>query len=69
MRDAILDEIREMGPISAPDIATNLGIPVDAARRVVYRLAAEGVLDSDDYQQRARVCWLAEGDGLPETTR
>lgn len=53
----VLAEVRDMGPVSARQIADGTGIGESAVRRHLAALEESGLVESDDYQRRARV-WL-----------
>lgn len=54
-RETVLAEVREAGPLTAKQIAENLGFPQSNVRRALRRLEKEGTVWSDNYQLPARV--------------
>ncbi len=58
----VLAEVREMGPLSAHEVAVNLGISDDIARRRLRQLEEQGLIESDNHQRGARV-WMAREEG------
>ena len=62
LTDMVLEEVREMGPVTAVQVAGGLGLKENTARAALQSLEKAGLLVSDNYQLKARV-WLAmEGD-------
>lgn len=53
----VLAEVREMQPVTAMDVATGISVCEDTVRRALRQLEADGLVESDDYQQRSRV-WM-----------
>lgn len=51
----VLAEVRDMGPVSAADIAIQVGLSESSVRRHLAYLEETGLVESDDYQRRARV--------------
>jgi ribosomal protein S25 len=53
----VLNEVRDMGPITAADITRNTGLTKTVVRRWLRHLEREGAIEHEDYQRRARV-WM-----------
>lgn len=53
----VLAEVRDMGPVTAADVARETGISVRDVRRHLAYLEEAGLVESDNYQRRARV-WM-----------
>jgi DNA-binding transcriptional ArsR family regulator len=51
----VLAEVRDMGPITAAAIAEATGLSQSTVRRHLAELESSGLVESDDYQRRARV--------------
>jgi predicted ArsR family transcriptional regulator len=47
-------EVCDMGPVSAPQIATGTGLSESAVRRALSRLESAGIIESDRDRHRAR---------------
>jgi predicted ArsR family transcriptional regulator len=54
----VLAEVRDMGPVTAAQIAHETGLSESTVRRTLSTLEETGHVESDDYQRRGRV-WLA----------
>jgi predicted ArsR family transcriptional regulator len=61
--NTVLDEVREVGPATAKDIALNTGLKEPTVRRHLAELEAAGFVESDSYQRRARVFMPVETAG------
>lgn len=53
----VLAEVRDLGPVSVADIVLNTDIPERTVRRCLADLERTELVESDNYQRRARV-WL-----------
>lgn len=53
--DPVLAEVRDMGPTTVVEIVSGTGLSASTVRRKLYLLEAAGLVESDDYQRRARV--------------
>jgi predicted ArsR family transcriptional regulator len=61
----VLAEVRDMGPVTAAQIAHETGLSEGAVRRALSTLEEMQCVESDSYQRRGRV-WLAvEQDSNP----
>jgi DNA-binding IclR family transcriptional regulator len=56
-KDVLLDEVREMAPVTAGELARGTGMSERNVRRLLAELEQAGLVESDDYQRRARV-WM-----------
>lgn len=54
----VLAEVRDMGPTTAREIATETGLSESTVRRVLRHLEQTGLVESDNYQRRSHV-WMA----------
>jgi predicted ArsR family transcriptional regulator len=52
---AVLAEVRDMGPVTVAEIAAQTGVSESSVRRHLAELESSGLIESDDYQRRARV--------------
>lgn len=59
----VLAEIREMGPVTVADIASGVGLSQTIVRRHLATLEKAGLVESDNYQRRARIYLAAEPVG------
>jgi DNA-binding transcriptional ArsR family regulator len=53
--DEVFAEVREIGPATVAEIVTGIGLSERAVRRALRRLEDAGLVESDNYQLRARV--------------
>ena len=60
--DAVLTEVREVGPATAAAIADSAGLSERAVRRALVRLEEQGLVETEIYQRRARVFIATEGE-------
>lgn len=51
----VLAEVRDMAPVTVADIAVGTGLSKSTVRRYLAELESCGLVESDDYQRRARV--------------
>jgi len=51
----VLAEVRDMAPVTVRAIAEATGLSGSTVRRHLATLESTGLVDSDDYQRRARV--------------
>jgi predicted ArsR family transcriptional regulator len=58
--DAVLTEVREVGPATAAAIADSAGLSERAVRRALERLEEQGLVETEIYQRRARVFMATE---------
>lgn len=60
----VLDELREVYPITAAGLAKEMGENAGEVRRCLSRLESAGFVDCDDYQQpRGAAKWGPKGWG------
>lgn len=65
VNDVVLAEVREMGPVSAAQIAEGTGLSESTVRRALSTLEKSGQVEAEDYQRRGRVWLEAEEDDNP----
>lgn len=51
----VLAEVRDAGPTTVAEIATNVGLSLTTVRRALERLEASQLVESEAYQRRSRV--------------
>lgn len=56
----VLAEVRDMGPTTVLEVAANCGISEATARRKLAALEGLGLVESENYQRRARVYMTPE---------
>lgn len=55
MVGVVLAEVRDMGPVTVAEIAAATGLSASTVRRHLADLESSGLVESDNYQRRARV--------------
>lgn len=59
----VLAEVRDCGPVTVLEVAKGVGVSLTTARRVLNYLEETGLVESDNYQRRARVFMPAQKEG------
>lgn len=59
----VLAEVRDMGPVTAGAVARAVGLSESTVRRHLARLESAQLVESDNYQRRARVYLPVERQG------